>query len=848
MLAVSASALMLGASQAGSTIGINFQGSSYYYNGAPVNTTAFGIPDTEWTNLPDLNAGSDSAGSMAINWSSSNTWNSAIWNSDIVDLGMPCYPDDGDAYAGYLDDGGSGYSVSLSNLSATFPNGYVVRTMAATDGGSAFHDVNLTDGTTSTAMSYTLLPRFYWGALAGYTGQSPTFTGNTLTISSATRSGDTRGTMAGIIITDKPVITRPLVGATTADGETFTLTAGEVIAHPTGLHYQWRQTTPSGTVNVGTDSPTYTKTGATVADAGDYELVVTNDYGTATTELVTVTVAPPYPYIWVGNNSGDWDIAGTQNWTANGSASIYDDAVRVELNDNASLFDITATQAVSPYAVVVNNSAHAYTIGGSPITGTGSLTKSGSNSLTLTGLNTYSGGTTIQAGTLQIGDGTTNGRSFGTHAIAAGSVLKFNYNSSGATGQNWGGMTGPGTVILKSAKNFDYGWGQASFGAGFTGTLQIEGGRASTINGGSLGGATSVVITPGGHLGMWEGGTFPQQFTIAGTGYGEGGYEAALRLANGGKTTTLTGNMTLSGNATIAAGGTGILTGVVSGGSGAALSFGTSQMSGTMDLAGANTYTGATNVNLGKLVVSGTLGATAVTVAGNATLDAGSNISGHQAMGASMTVNSGGHLAFHLAATPAGQVTRTLTGPLTLTAGNIVDLLAGAPPAAGTYTLVTASGITGTPGAGATITPGPGLTATLGVSGNSLVLTIAGGYDSWLNGFTWPGGADKTRTGDPDGDGFSNLHEFLFGTTPVTGNGAITSTERSGGNLIIRWKQRVSGATYLLKRSNTLANDWVTSPASVTNDGAPTGDYQPKMATVPIGSGKDFFRVEGVEN
>lgn len=43
------------------------------------------------------------------------------------------------------------------------------------------------------------------------------------------------------------------------------------------------------------------------------------------------------------------------------------------------------------------------------IIGTGALLKKGAGVLTLTGDNTYSGGTTISTGTLQIGDGSDKG-------------------------------------------------------------------------------------------------------------------------------------------------------------------------------------------------------------------------------------------------------------------------------------------------------------------------------------------------------------------------------------------------------------------------------------------------------
>ncbi|MCJ2095731.1 autotransporter domain-containing protein [Methylobacterium sp. J-072] len=78
--------------------------------------------------------------------------------------------------------------------------------------------------------------------------------------------------------------------------------------------------------------------------------------------------------------------------------------------------------------------------------GTGTLTKAGAGTLTLAGANTYTGGTTIAAGTLQVGDGGTAGSLVG--AVANAGTLAFNRADAVTFA---GTVSGPGDLIQRGA-------------------------------------------------------------------------------------------------------------------------------------------------------------------------------------------------------------------------------------------------------------------------------------------------------------------------------------------------------------------------------------------------------------
>ncbi len=264
------------------------------------------------------------------------------------------------------------------------------------------------------------------------------------------------------------------------------------------------------------------------------------------------------------------------------------------------------------------------------------LTKQGSGSLTLTGINAYTGTTTISAGTLQIGSGGTAGTLSTSSAIVDNATLSFNRTNAVTQGIDFapvisgtGAVTqaGTGTLILSGANTYS---GATNVNAG---VLDI---RHNTATGTTAGG---VFVASGAALQLQNNiSVGAEALTLNGTGISSDG---ALRNINGNNswagTITLgstvrinsdSGTLTLSGNIggagrSLRVGGDGNTT--ISGAIGTTTGTLSKDDSGTLLLSGANTYTGLTSVGAGmlKLGSDSALGTTALgtTVASGASLD-----------------------------------------------------------------------------------------------------------------------------------------------------------------------------------------------------------------------------------
>jgi hypothetical protein len=291
-LAVPAAALMLGAAQAGTTVGINYTVDWAPYNygysttGFNVTAKAFGVDVQNWVNSTPLPDGGPvsvtiTSGALMAASTASNPWSSGIGNLN-PDPNGPGYvtPGDDEVTWSYLDDTSPGWSVALSGLNATFPNGYVIQTIGVPYAPPA-PNVNITDSATFTnTLTYTDL-----GNGTALSVQSEALTLDAVNIIGAPRNGSHRSTLAGFIVTDRPVVSQKPVGGDYNSGATISLSAGAIGLPP--VSYQWYV---NGAAISGATSLTYSKAGASSGDSGAYTLVASNAYGSGTSIVAQVSV------------------------------------------------------------------------------------------------------------------------------------------------------------------------------------------------------------------------------------------------------------------------------------------------------------------------------------------------------------------------------------------------------------------------------------------------------------------------------------------------------------------------------------------------------------------------------
>ncbi len=309
--------------------------------------------------------------------------------------------------------------------------------------------------------------------------------------------------------------------------------------------------------------------------------------------------------VWSGAGGGNWitetmtPVNPPTNWVLASNplsqtnfiasdAVVFNDAV----GSGTTTVNISAAD-VTPASVTFNNSiARSYTVqssGGWGIAGGTSLTKGNDGTLIITTNNTYSGGTTINGGTLQVGDGGISG-TLGSGSISNNGVLVFNRSNLLAMGQS---ISGSGAIVKNGAGELVLG-GSNSHGGDTTlnsgkltlGSATALGGTSGrlVINGGTLDSSVAGLVLTNDNAQVWN-----SDFHFAGSNdLNLGAGAVSLGATTGARTLTVDA-------ATLTIGGS------ISNGAATAL---TKAGTGTLVLGGLNSQSGGTTVNAGTLTIN----------------------------------------------------------------------------------------------------------------------------------------------------------------------------------------------------------------------------------------------------
>lgn len=209
---------------------------------------------------------------------------------------------------------------------------------------------------------------------------------------------------------------------------------------------------------------------------------------------VTLTSGPTavLATTWTGATDNNWDYT-TPNWLYQGVAADFVDGRSTLFNDSSTQTNILLDATpLSPSGITVTNNTKQYTFGGTGYLSSGTLTKSGSSSLTLdnSGGNNNLPTVVINGGTLQLGEDDAYGGLSSVNITNNGALVVDSAGSvilnSAITGTGALTQGGSGTLILSGANSYN---GTTSL---TNGTLEVDQTSAGT---GALNASAGTVLS-----------------------------------------------------------------------------------------------------------------------------------------------------------------------------------------------------------------------------------------------------------------------------------------------------------------------------------------------------------------
>jgi len=509
---------------------------------------------------------------------------------------------------------------------------------------------------------------------------------------------------------------------------------------------------------------------------------------------------------WDNNTTSDWTnnslgTSATNTWNSFGASSI---ATFSAGSDGTGTFTVATNGAINNVGGLTFTSGNV-TVGGSGtlnlsqnatvtttangtisaiVAGAFNLTKAGAGTLVLSGTDTYTGVTTISAGTLQIGNGAAAGSITSSVNIVDNGSLVFDSSSNvsySAVISGTGTITqnGSGTITLSSAGNSE------------SGIINLNAGTISVVGAGHLGATPGAVVA---NYLNFNGGTL--ELTTNG---GVFGAQRGVTLNAGGGTwqsdvtgipNQLFGVVTGSGNFT--------KTGA-----------------GTLEFDGLNTNTGATIVSAGTLqlgIANATSNTSALTVASGATFSLANATTGFA--GAVGSIAGAGNITMGIAGsalTIGNDNTSTTFSGVISGVGSLTKVGTGTETLSGTNTYTGATTINaGTLSIGTDNNLG---TAPVAVTANDL--NFGGGTLQTTGTFALSSNRGVTLNAGGGTIDTTSGTTLTYGGI-VAGTGALTKTDT--GTLTLSGTNTYTGATTI--NAGTLSigtdNNLGTAPVAVT--------------------------------
>lgn len=343
---------------------------------------------------------------------------------------------------------------------------------------------------------------------------------------------------------------------------------------------------------------------------------------------------------------GNGSALGTGGLAVNGAATL-DTSTALALANNTTLNAALTVAGTNDLSL------------GGVVDGSGSLIKNGNANLTLNGANTYTGGTTLAAGTLTVGNATglgtgaltVNGTGTLDNSVPLVLANAVNLNGdltvAGANNLTLAGVLAGNAALIKNGAADLLLTGNNTF----SGPLNVLGGSVTTVGNSALGNTSGVNVGTGAGLNL---GGNANLNTLAGNGVIQVAGGSTLAVGGSNLNNTFAGALNGAGN--LDKNGTGVL-----------------------NLSGTNGISGAANVNGGTLNVSGSLASGTVTVNNAATL------TGTGALAGAVTVADGGHIGLTSGSTLS-------VGSLVLGANSNLDVGLGVPVVGGGNGLLNVGG------------------------------------------------------------------------------------------------------------------------------------------------------------